>query len=56
LDPKPLLLVGSLLVLLGLILLSTVESRRRLLRRAATLRVDHLKDQARKSSSWFLGL
>jgi hypothetical protein len=54
-DPRPLLIFGVTLMALGSVLLSTVESRRRLLRRAAALRIDHVKDGARRTSSWFLG-
>jgi len=55
LDFKPLAIVGSTLVILGGLMLSTVESRRRMLRRATTIKLDDVKDGARRTSSWFLG-
>jgi hypothetical protein len=50
-----LIILGVGLMLLGGLLLSTVESRRRMLRRAEAITLD-VKDGARKTSSWFLGL
>jgi uncharacterized membrane protein YgcG len=50
-----LVLLGSLLVIVGLILLSTVESRRRMMRRSAAIDMGHLKHDARRVSDWFLG-
>lgn len=55
-DLRPLVLLGTLMIILGGFLLSTVESRRRLLRRATAVKLDQVKDGARKTSSWFLGL
>jgi hypothetical protein len=55
-DIKPFVILGAMMMLLGGFLLSTVESRRRMLRRAAAIRLDNVKDGARKTSSWFLGL
>jgi hypothetical protein len=52
----PLVILGGAMTILGALLISTVESRRRLLRRAAAIRVDDVKEGARKTSSWFLGL
>ena len=52
---KPLIILGSLMVLIGLFLLSTVESRRRTLRRAAAINLAPVKDGVRRTSSWFLG-
>jgi len=56
LDLRPLLVLGSALILLGGLLLSSYESRRRLLRRAAAVRPSHITSGARRASSWFLGL
>jgi len=55
-DLRPLVLLGSMMIILGGFLLSTVESRRRMLRRASAVKLDQVKDGARKTSSWFLGL
>jgi hypothetical protein len=55
-DLRPLIILGSAMILLGGFLLSTVESRRRTLRRASAIRLDHVKDSAHRASSWFLGL
>jgi microcystin-dependent protein len=55
-DLRPLIILGSVMILLGGFLLSTVESRRRTLRRASAIRLDHVKDGAHRASSWFLGL
>jgi hypothetical protein len=55
-DLRPLVLLGTLMIIIGGFLLSTVESRRRLLRRATAVKLDQVKDGARKTSSWFLGL
>ena len=55
-DLRPLIILGSAMILLGGFLLSTVESRRRTLRRASAIRLDHVKDGAQRASSWFLGL
>jgi len=54
-DIKPLVLFGVLLMVLGGFLLSTVESRRRMLRRATAVNLEHVKDGMRNTSSWFLG-
>ena len=54
-DIKALVLLGSLLILVGGLLLTTVESRRRALARATTVTLDQAKVSARKTSSWFLG-
>jgi hypothetical protein len=56
LNLKPLVLLGSTLILLGGMLLTTVESRRRALQRAAAIRLDDVREGTRKASSWFLGL
>jgi hypothetical protein len=55
-DLRPLIILGSALILLGGSLLSTVESRRRMLRRASAIRLVDVKDGAHRASSWFLGL
>jgi len=55
LDIRPMILVGAALVLFGGLLLTTVESRRRALRRASAIRLEHLKEGSRRTSSWFLG-
>lgn len=55
-DLRPLLILGSTLILVGGLLLSSFESRRRLLRRAAAVRPSHVASGARRASSWFLGL
>jgi hypothetical protein len=54
-DLRPLVILGIVLMILGGLLLSTVESRRRMLRRASAIGLD-VKDGARRTSSWFLGL
>jgi hypothetical protein len=56
LDIKPLILLGSVLILFGGLLLTTVESRRRALQRASAIRLEHVKEGTRRTSSWFLGL
>jgi hypothetical protein len=56
LDIKPLVLLGSALILFGGLLLTTVESRRRALQRAAAIRLEDVREGTRKASSWFLGL
>ena len=48
---KPLAILGGLLILIGGMVLTTVESRRRLLLRAT----GPVKSGARKTSSWLLG-
>jgi hypothetical protein len=53
---KPLVILGVGLMMLGGLLLTTVESRRRLLQRAGAVRLGSVKDGARRTSSWFLGL
>jgi hypothetical protein len=53
---KPLVILGVTLILLGGMLLSTVESRRRMLRRASAIRLEQVKEGTRRTSSWFLGL
>ncbi len=50
-----LLLLGITLLLLGGALLTSLETRRRMMRRATAIRVDDLKDGADRMSSWFLG-
>jgi len=55
-DLKPLGFLGSTLIIIGGLMLTTVESRRRMLRRATAARLESLKDGARQTSSWFLGL
>jgi hypothetical protein len=50
------ILLGAALVLFGGMLLSTVESRRRALRRASAIRLEHVKEGTRRTSNWFLGL
>ena len=55
-DLRPLVILGSALILLGGLLLSSYESRRRLLRRAAAIRPSHISSGVRRTSSWFLGL
>ena len=50
-----LLLLGLTLLLLGGVLLTSLETRRRMLRRAAAVRVEDVKDGADRMSSWFLG-
>ena len=54
-DFKPLAILGSTLVILGGLMLSTVESRRRTLGRATAIKLDDVKGGARRTSSWFLG-
>ncbi len=54
-DIKPLGLIGTMLIILGGILLSTVESRRRMFRRAAAVNLDQVKDGVRNTTAWFLG-
>ena len=54
-DVRSLVVLGTLLVLTGGVLLTSVESRRRRLVRTAAFTVDHVKDGARRSSDWFLG-
>jgi len=54
-DLKLLVILGGLLILIGGMLLTTVESRRRALRRATVDTMDQVKSGARKTSSWFLG-
>jgi len=56
LDIRPMIILGSALILFGGLLLTTVESRRRALRRASAIRLEHLKEGTRRTSSWFLGL
>jgi hypothetical protein len=56
LDIKPLILLGSALILFGGLLLTTVESRRRALQRASAIRLDDVREGTRRTSSWFLGL
>jgi hypothetical protein len=55
-NTKHLLFLGMALILLGGSLLTTMESRRRMLRRASALRVEQVKQGAGRASSWFLGL
>ena len=47
--------LGSLLILIGGLLLLTVESRRRALARATVVRLDQVKKGARKTGYWFFG-
>jgi hypothetical protein len=54
-DVKLLAILGSLLILVGGLLLTTVESRRRALTRGMMIKLDQVKDGANKTSSWFLG-
>jgi hypothetical protein len=56
LDIRPLILLGSALILFGGLLLTTVESRRRALQRASAVRLDDVREGTRRASSWFLGL
>ena len=55
-NTKELLILGLALILLGASLLTTVESRRRMLRRANALRTEQLKNSAGRAGNWFLGL
>ena len=56
-DAKPMLIVGTTLVLLGLWLLSTLEQRRRALRRmGAAAQISSVAESASRASRWFLGL
>ncbi|MGO8871359.1 MAG: hypothetical protein ACLQPH_08145 [Acidimicrobiales bacterium] len=50
------IILGTMMILLGGLLLSTVESRRRMLRRASAIRLDQVKGATRRASDWFLGL
>jgi hypothetical protein len=52
---RGLLILGFTLMLAGGALLVSVESRRRMLRRVRTLRVDDVKDGTDRMTSWFLG-
>ena len=52
---KSLVFLGSLLILIGGLLLTTVEFRRRARSRVALLNLDQVKVGARKTSDWFLG-
>jgi hypothetical protein len=54
-DVKLLMILGSLLILVGGLLITTVESRRRTLARASSIKLDRVKYGASKTSSWFLG-
>jgi hypothetical protein len=54
LDVKPLALIGTALILLGLLILSTLEQRRRALRRVSAA-VRTTPDHASRASRWFLG-
>jgi hypothetical protein len=54
LDVKPLALIGAALIILGLLILSTLEQRRRALRRV-TAAVRTTPDHASRASRWFLG-
>lgn len=52
----PLALLGIALILIGLVVLTTVEQRRRALRRAAiTVRTGPVGDYSGRTSRWFLG-
>ena len=51
----PLAYLGSLLILIGGLILLTVESRRRALARATVVRLDQLKKGVRKTGYWFFG-
>jgi hypothetical protein len=42
-------------MLLGGALLTSLETRRRMMRRAVSVRVEDLKDGADRMTSWFLG-
>jgi hypothetical protein len=55
-DIRPMVLIGIALVLLGVLLITTVESRRRMLRRVAAVRMERVREGARRTSDWFLGL
>jgi len=52
---RGLLLLGFTLLLVGGALLVSVESRRRMLRRVRTVRVEDVKDGTDRMTSWFLG-
>jgi LPXTG-motif cell wall-anchored protein len=52
---RGLLLLGFALLLVGGALLVSVESRRRMLRRAHTISIDDVKDGTDRMTSWFLG-
>jgi hypothetical protein len=55
-DIKPLIIVGSVLILLGLYILTTLEQRRRAVRRMAySLRSGSAAGFATRTSRWFLG-
>ena len=54
-DVAPLAYLGSLLILIGGLLLLSVESRRRALARATVVRLDKVKEGARKTGYWFFG-
>lgn len=55
-DVNELFFLGMSLVLAGTFLITTAQSRRRALRRTASIRVDDVKEGARRTGSWFFGL
>ncbi len=55
-DVRPLVLVGSALILMGIYILTTLEQRRRAMRRMATsMRTSAAAGVATRTSRWFLG-
>jgi hypothetical protein len=55
LDIKPLVLIGSMMILIGGLLLTTMETKRRALRRVPVIKLDQVREGTRRTSSWFLG-
>lgn len=55
-DVRPLALIGSALILMGIYILTTLEQRRRAMRRMATsMRTSSAAGYASRTSRWFLG-
>ncbi|MGD0393686.1 MAG: hypothetical protein ABSC41_13695 [Acidimicrobiales bacterium] len=55
-DVRPLVLIGSALIVMGIYILTTLEQRRRTMRRMATsMRTSAAAGYATRTSRWFLG-
>ncbi len=55
-DVRPLVVIGSALILMGIYILTTLEQRRRTMRRMATsMRTSAAAGYANRTSRWFLG-
>ena len=55
-DVRPLVLIGSALIVVGIYILTTLEQRRRTMRRMATsMRTSSAAGYATRTSRWFLG-